>query len=108
MLCAQLSRGDITRHRMIYHGATLFEAALYARELGRKARMEEFHRQMLFEVINRSAGGDFKADRSLLKDDAHGPKASARAVADNWMTLAGHLGQEVPDGFKKKAQALDG
>ena len=61
MLCAQLSRGDITRHRMIYHGATLFEAALYARELGRKARMEEFNRQMLCEVINRSAGGDFFA-----------------------------------------------
>jgi hypothetical protein len=108
MLCAQLSRGDITRHRMIYHGATLFEAALYARELGRKARVEEFHRQMLCEVINRSAGGNFSADRSLLRDEGPGPKASARAVADNWMTLAGHLGQEVPEGFQKKARALDG
>lgn len=108
MLCAQLSRGDITRHRTIYHGATLFEAALYARELGRKARLEEFHRQMLCEVINRSAGGNFSADRSLLKDDSSVPLASPKAVAGNWMTLAEHLRQEVPSGFREKVQGLSG
>ncbi len=107
MLCAQLSRGDITRHRQVYHGATLFEAALYARELGREARLEEFNRQKLYEVVNRSAGGDYAADRSLLDMPQDATAPNDHTVAQDWMILAECLGQEVPETFRRLAGGLN-
>lgn len=88
----------MTKHRWIRYHVTLREAILYAEDLARRERREEFMRQRLYEVINRSLGGEYQADRSLL-DEA--PRASSeppqgRQKLRNWVGLADLLGAEVP------------
>jgi hypothetical protein len=88
-----LARGDVTRHKWIYHNVTLREAYLYAEELQRRERVNEYHRQKLYEVVNRSLGGDYMADTSLL--GGGGPAASGGRLAA-WVRLAQTLGAPVP------------
>lgn len=93
-----LAQGDVTKHRWIRFHVTLREAALYAEELARRERLAEFHRQRLYEVINGSLGGPFKADRSLLempsKPGAGPPRGKTQLR--NWIQLADLLGADVP------------
>lgn len=99
-LVAQLAAGDVTRHDAIYHGVTLSRAALYVAHLRRRDRLEEFRRQMLFEVIHRSAGGDFEADRSLLEDERPpGPKDGLLG----WIRLSELMGCPVPQAVLERA-----
>jgi len=87
----------VTRHRWINHHVTAYEAALYMAEIARAERIEEYQRQKLYEVINRSAGGEFTADRSLLEEPAKkAAPATKRQQAQNWLRLASLLGCDVP------------
>lgn len=93
-----LAQGDVTKHRWIRYHVTLREAILYAEALARRERREEFLRQRLYEVINGSLGGEYKADRSLLEEAAHdaaGPPRGRQQLR-NWVGLADLLGADVP------------
>ena len=88
----------MTRHRWILHHVTLYEAALYARELSREARLEEFRRQTLYQVVNRSLGGEFEADRGLLeeKDGTRARTMTQGEKARNWIKLSKIFGVPTP------------
>lgn len=76
---------------------TAYEAILYLAEITRENRLEEYRRQKLYEVINRSAGGEFTADRSLLEEPTKkAAPLSKRQQGQNWLRLASVLGCEVP------------
>lgn len=84
----------------MYHGVTLGQAALYLAHRRRRERAEEFRRQMLYEVINRSAGGEFEADRGLLRDE--GAEVPERGGLAGWVRLSEMLGCPVPDAARGK------
>jgi hypothetical protein len=95
----------VTKHRWIRTHVTLREAVLYAAELVRMERIAEYRRQQLYQVINGSLGGDFKADESLLEAPS---KASSRAPTGrqqlrNWIQLADIMGADVPASVRELA-----
>jgi hypothetical protein len=77
---------------------TLYEAALYAREILRAERRAEWNRQRLYQMVNQSLGGDFKADRSLVDEEPKGP-VNARG---EWLKLADLMGAEIPEKVRRK------
>jgi hypothetical protein len=97
---AHLCRGDVTQHDAVFHTVTLSRAALYMAHRRRDERLEEFRRQQLYEVINRSMGGEYEADRSLLQ----GPKPQTpKSKMGGWIQLSDLLGCPVPDAVREKA-----
>lgn len=89
------------------HTVTLYEAALYAREIARETDLAEYRRQELYEVINRSLGGDFEADRGLVKTwEASRPqrKMTRGEKARGWIRMAEHFGVAPPQKLKDLAR----
>lgn len=81
----------------IYNTVTVPDAILCARHKGRLRREEEFHRQMLYSVINRSLGGEYKPDESLLREvRAERQKLDKRTIKQNWKMLADKMGAVLP------------
>ncbi len=97
------------RHRWIRYHVTLREAVLYAAELVRRERLDEFRRQKLYEVINGSLGGEFKADQSLLEEPSKGDSGppSGRQKLRNWVRLAELMGADVPASVRALANGRD-
>lgn len=99
----------MTRHQWIRYHVTLRQAILYSAELTRRERLKEFKRQQLLEVIYKSMGGDFEADRSLisgiLEEGSGGsdPPRGRQQLA-NWIELADALGGHVPDEVRELAR----
>jgi hypothetical protein len=99
----------VTKHRWIRYHVTLQEAMLYAAELARREKISEFQRQQLFEVINGSLGGDFKADRRLLEGlfKEAAPPPGGRQQVRQWVRLAEVLGADVPEPVRRLADGGD-
>lgn len=97
----------MTRHRWVRYHVTMREAILYAGELVRRERLAEFHRQKLYEVINGSLGGSFKADQSLLEEPSQHPSGppKGRQQLQNWIRLADVMGADVPASVRDLANA---
>lgn len=82
---------------------TLYEAALYAREILRAERRAEWNRQRLYQMINQSLGGDFTADKGLLETEPQIPSGKGA----EWLKAADLLGAKVPEKVRRKLLTAD-
>ncbi len=94
-----LADGNPVLASQIYYETTIADAILCARHLIKKKREEEYHRQCLYSIINRSLGGSFMPDTSLLDMPLGLRKTNYKK---NWLKLAKKMGIKLPKNVEEK------
>lgn len=98
-----LAGGDPLKAMQIYYTVPLSFAYKCAQYLLKLEKEKEYNRQRLFAVINRSLGGDYSPDESLLKEEC---KADKKGIKRNWLRLAEKMGANINNDIK--ARLLNG
>lgn len=93
-----LADGNPILASQIYYNSTVAEAILCARHLIKKKREEEYHRQCLYAIINRSLGGSFTPDSSLLEQ----PTGCKKNYKKEWLKLAKKMRANLPKEVEEK------